>query len=533
MNVIRRLLLIGIVFVMVFPICALWSAESTENRADLGSRQIPAQKIVKVGGYDFPPYVQEESGKFKGLTLDLLEMMNAFQSEYRFQFVPTSSMRRYKDFKDRVYDAILFESVDWGWNDIPVDVSRVYAHDGEVFVARAQPGRTQAYFDDLKGKSLQVFLGYHYPFAQYNADPEYLLQAFNARTTVSHDANIRSVLAGRADLAVVTRSFLQKHLRDNPASIPRLLVSHKIEHSYRHTILIRKDIKPSVSEINAILEQMEQAGYISILLGKYGIEQTPASAVAQQGQEPVYKESAVQDKSKTIVKVGGYHFPPYVEHISGRFSGLTLDLIELMNAFQSKYRFVFVPATSVTRYKDFDDGSFDIMFFEREEWGWKGRPIASSREFLHDAEVFVTRLAQGRTQQYFDSIAGKSLLGYVGYHYPITDYQTDPALLLQRYNMRVSASHADNMKAVLDRSADIAIITRSFAIRYLRNHPASIPHVLMSRKPVQDYQHTILARESSKPILKDIMDILSALDRAGYSSLLWGKYDLTPISENQ
>jgi polar amino acid transport system substrate-binding protein len=532
MGVINRLLTLFMLCVLLCPCADALSVDRVSDSPEREADNAAAPKIVKVGGYDFPPYVYDDAGTFKGLTIDFIEMLNAVQFTYRFQFVPTSSMRRFKDFEDGVFDVILFENVQWGWKGIPVEVSRVYARDCEVFVAKAQPGRNEAYFDDLKGKSLRVYLGYHYPFAEYNADPHYLLRKHNARTTVSHEANIRSVLAGRSDLAVVTSSYLQKYLRDNPACMPKLLVSRRTEQDYCHTILVRKGIEPSIETMNALLDQLEKAGYTAILLGKYGIDQTSIRTAAEPLQSPVAEDANLQSEARVAVKVGGYHFPPYVEHVSGNFKGLTLDLIELMNAFQSRYHFVFVPTTPVTRHKDFDDGSFDVAFFEHKEWGWQDRPVAASREFLRDAEVYVSRLVQGRTQQYFENLNGKSLLGYVGYHYPIADFQTDPVLLLQRYNMRLSASHADNMRAVVDGGADIAIVTRSFAVHYLRNHPAYIPRVLLSERVAQDYRHTVLVRDTAQPILKDIMDILSALERAGYSSLLWGKYDLTAVPES-
>ncbi len=496
---------------------------------------IPAKnrlrKLCGLVGTDFPPYVQEASGKFTGLTLDLIEMMNAFQSKYRFEFVPTSSMRRYQDFADGMYDAILFESVDWGWKDVPVDVSRVYAEDCEVFIARTLPNRTQAYFNDLKGKSLRVYLGYHYPFAGYNADPAYLLKAFNARTTISHEANIHSVIAGRANIAVVTQSYLRKYLRDHPAQIPLLLVSDRIAQTYHHTVLVRKHIEPSVDEINTLLDQMDQAGYISILLGKYGMSKTLACPPKESTGETCGTTSPAPIGDGRIVKIGGYHFPPYVEEAFGKFTGLTLDLVALLNAFQSKYHFVFVPTTSVTRYKDFDDRAFDVVFFERKEWGWQDRPMEPSRAFLKDSEVYVTRTAPDKTQQYFDTLKGKTLLGYLGYHYPLAGFETDPGVLSQRFHMRVTASHQDNIHAVLAGRADIAIVTKSYAVRFLRDHPALIPRLLISDKVEQEYRHTVLVRTGSIPTPQEIMSILAALDKAGYSSLLWGKYGVTAIPE--
>ena len=310
------------------------------------------------------------------------------------------------------------------------------------------------------------------------------------------------------------------------------MISQRIEQRYHHTLLVRRDMKPPVDQLNALLDQMERAGYVSILLGKYGIDPLTRSAGCGPAEKRHAQTSSKQIRKGTIVKVGGYHFPPYVEHVSGEFSGLTLDLLQLMNAFQSTYHFEFVPTTPLTRYKDFTDRAFDVLFFERKEWGWQDRPVVSSREFLKDCEVYVTRTEPGKTEAYFETLRGKSLLGYLGYHYPFAQYQTDPALLLQRYNMRLTTSHAENIRAVLDNRADIAIVTKSYATRFLRDHPGLIPRLLVSRKMEQEYRHTILARKGSKPKPKDIMAILEALEENGYSPLLWGKYDVTTISES-
>lgn len=493
-----------------------------------------APKTVKVGGYVFPPYVQEEAGKFTGFTLDLIEVMNGFQSKYRFEFVPTSPLRRYKDFTDGVYDMILFESVDWGWHELPVDVSKVYAQDCEVFIARTLPNRSQTFFDDLKGKTLLVYLGYHYPFAGYNADPEFLLRAFNARTTVSHEANIHSVIMGRADLAVVTGSYLEKYLSDHPSMIPCVMVSDRKEQMYNHTILVRKNSRPSVGEINELLKEMERAGYLAILLGKYGIDGASCSRGSSNGRQERAKSLSAPVKGSTIVKVGGYHFPPYVELAAGKVpTGLTLDLLDLMNAFQSDYHFVFEPTSPLTRYKDLAEGVFDVMFFERKDWGWQNSSVKASREFLKDCEVYVARTGHDRTQAYFDSLKRKSLLGYLGYHYPIAEFKTDPDLLFQRYNLRVTPSHEENVRAILEGGSDMAIVTRSYVIRYLRDHPALIPRLLVSDRMEQEYRHTLLVRADSELLMKQIVEILSTLEKAGYASVLWGKYDVTPLSENQ
>ena len=112
--------------------------------------------VVKVGVYPFLPF----SDGSAGLTHELVDALNAFQSEYRFETVSTSANRRYRDMADGAYSHIFFENIKWGWQGTPVEASKVYLKgDGEVFVARAQRGRGQEYFQTLTDKDLMVVLG--------------------------------------------------------------------------------------------------------------------------------------------------------------------------------------------------------------------------------------------------------------------------------------------------------------------------------------------------------------------------------------
>ncbi|MBP2290896.1 substrate-binding periplasmic protein [Azospirillum rugosum] len=223
---------------------------------------------IKVGAYEFPPYA-DESGN--GVTRAFLDSMNAAQSDFRFDLVRTSPQRRYDDLEQGRFDLIAFESLAWGWSGRPVDASRVFFRDAEVFVAKAGPGVDQSYFDSLQGKSILGRLGYHYAFAGFNADPAVLESQYNTRLTVNHEGNVRSVAAGRADLAIVTRSFLTRFLKANPEMAAQLLVSERADQIYDHTILVRRGSPVTVAWVNAALERLESDGTLAALWTRQGI----------------------------------------------------------------------------------------------------------------------------------------------------------------------------------------------------------------------------------------------------------------------
>src|SRR5690606_14977972 len=98
--------------------------------------------------------------------------------------------RRFRDLEQGRIDMAVFENPEWGWQDIPHQQVDMGLEDAEVFVARAVPGRDQRYFDELKGKRLALYHGYHYEFAGFGVDPEYLAREFNAKMNYSHDSNL-------------------------------------------------------------------------------------------------------------------------------------------------------------------------------------------------------------------------------------------------------------------------------------------------------------------------------------------------------
>ncbi len=230
-----------------------------------------AQQVVKVGGYDFPPFVDKAAGS-ASLTLDLIEALNAFQKKYVFEFVETSSKRRFINFDEKKYDLIFFESAEWGWQGRDVDASDVIMQGGAVYITRADRNKDQHYFDDFRGKSIWGILGYHYGFANFNSDPEFLKKKFNAHMTTSQDGLIEAAVTGRADIAVVVKEYLQIYLFKHPEVEKKILVSKKYDAVNLYTILVRKGIHPTVGEINKLLSDMENAGILKNLWGKYKLK---------------------------------------------------------------------------------------------------------------------------------------------------------------------------------------------------------------------------------------------------------------------
>ncbi len=247
----------------------------------LAGQSVLAAQLIKVGAYNFPPYViNAESEQPQGLLPDLLVALNQQQSDYRFVLVPTSVTRRFRDFQSARFDIILFESPAWGWQDTPLSTLDLHVEDTEIYVAKAEPGRGQEFFAQFKGKRLALYSGYHYGFANFNAAPEYLAREYNARLSYSHESNLLMVQRGRADLTVVTRSYLHSFERNFPELRGQFLLSSKVDQTYHHQALLRPQAPIANATLGALLQQLRSQGQLDKLFVHYQL--TPTLPLAKQ-----------------------------------------------------------------------------------------------------------------------------------------------------------------------------------------------------------------------------------------------------------
>lgn len=229
-----------------------------------------ASEIVKVGVYDFPPYVFIAE-KNTGITAKMIAAMNAFQNKYQFVAVPTTARRRYKDFDDNKFDMMIFESIKWGWQNFPVVASKIFTTGSEVYVTQAKEGRGQEYFSNLTNKALIGVFGYHYQFASFHSGSEYLDNNFNFVYSNSQQQSLQLILNNRGDIAILSKEYLQYHFDRAPSEQEKLLISDRVDQTYQHTILMRQHTAPSIGYINQLLEKMAQQGALKSLWQEYGL----------------------------------------------------------------------------------------------------------------------------------------------------------------------------------------------------------------------------------------------------------------------
>ncbi|NQD92946.1 transporter substrate-binding domain-containing protein [Pseudomonas sp. CrR25] len=245
----------------------------------LQSGALLAEQVVNVAGVHFPPYViKPEKPPVRGLLPDLLEALNRSQNEFRFVLLPTSVARRFQDFERGRLDLAIFENPAWGWQTIAHSAVDMGLEDAEVFVARVEAERDQGYFEELSGKRLALYSGYHYAFAGFNAESEFLQQTFNATLTYSHDSNLMMVLRRRADIALVTRSYIGDFLERHRQYAGQLLISERVDQLYRHHVLVRPGAPISAQQVAELLEQLRTGGQLTEIFSPYRIAVSSGAA---------------------------------------------------------------------------------------------------------------------------------------------------------------------------------------------------------------------------------------------------------------
>lgn len=238
-----------------------------------------AAREVRVGAAHFPPYiVRPERGIDTGLLPQLLAALNQLQSDYQFVMVPTSIVRRLRDFEQGRVDMVMFENPAWGWQETSYSAVDMGLEDAEVFIAKQQPDRDQTYFDDLNGKRLALLTGYHYAFAGFNPDPRHLIDRFNATLTYSHESNMLMVMRGRADVALITRSNMIELLGRYPQFRGKVMVSERVDQIYHHYALLRPQAPIQSSAFAQMMQNLRDNGQLRAIFEPYNISIVPAKS---------------------------------------------------------------------------------------------------------------------------------------------------------------------------------------------------------------------------------------------------------------
>ncbi|RED51050.1 substrate-binding periplasmic protein [Aestuariispira insulae] len=226
---------------------------------------------IKVLGYHFPPYLDQKNNQ--GITHDFLEFLNENQENFQFKLEFTTSKRRYRALEQRRGDMFFFEMPEWGWegSGVAYQSTRPILRGGEYYIALAKPDRDQSYFLPLRERKIAAILGFHYGFANFNADQKWLKAHFNIILSNSQKKNLDLLRKHRVEVAVMPISFLAHELRQQPELHDLFLVSEQPDQFYHLGTIIHPDAPIATAEMEAMLQQLKKSGQLQRFFERYNL----------------------------------------------------------------------------------------------------------------------------------------------------------------------------------------------------------------------------------------------------------------------
>ena len=239
---------------------------------------------------------------------------------------------------------------------------------------------------------------------------------------------------------------------------------------------------------------------------------------------------SISVSSPLIVKVNFTEFPPYFEKAGSNLSGMAVDMLEAMNKFQSKYEFTLIDNPPMRRFHSFENGSYDISLFDHLHWGWDDYYVQATNVYLRGGEKYVALAKPGRGQEYFKNFKGKRLGGFLGYHYGLADFNSDPQILKKEFNMELSSTHEGNVLKILTGRIDVAILTDAFLSRWFILHPEKKDQLIISDIWDQQYNFAMIVRKNISPSAQELNTLMASMEQTGALDPVWEKYGISPSS---
>ncbi|NVK19860.1 MAG: transporter substrate-binding domain-containing protein [Methylocystaceae bacterium] len=235
------------------------------------ANSVMATTVVNVLAYPFPPFLNDD--KKTGLTADIIKLFNKNQSRFDFKLMVVKPQERYQPILSGKAHMMLFEMPEWNWQEHEnnVQFSKLLLKGGEVYVAKRHRDQLRFDFEQIENRRIMAYEGYHYTFADMNADQNWLKSNFNIAFTNSHPHMLKAVKSGEVDIAVVTLSFLKQYFHDNPQDLLTYVISQQFAQVYKLRALVAKESPLKLTELEDLLHNLKNNNALQPVLETYGV----------------------------------------------------------------------------------------------------------------------------------------------------------------------------------------------------------------------------------------------------------------------
>ena len=211
---------------------------------------------VNVGAYEYGVVYFFEDGKPRGMVPKLIKLLNDIQADYHFHLVETSSRRRFQDLEEGKIDLVMFENPLWGWQDFDVNYSDKIITTEDLYIRRHDAPPRRKPFENIYLSSIICVLGFHYGFADFNADPEHLAELFDIHLAYNETEVLNGVVRGDAEIGIISTGFLARKFVEDPSLREKIEVGRDPDAIHDLVSVISPQSPISVTALNRLMEQL-------------------------------------------------------------------------------------------------------------------------------------------------------------------------------------------------------------------------------------------------------------------------------------
>lgn len=216
--------------------------------------------LVKVGAYEYGVVYYFENGTPNGMVPTLIGLLNSIQNEYQFDLVETSSRRRYLDLQEGNIDLVLLENPLWGWQDYDVKFSDKLVSTEDIYIRRRDKPTRGDPFADIYLQSIICVLGFHYGFAEFNADPAYLKEFYDVELAYNETEVLNGIVRGDAQIGIVSAGFFARQLSVKPELGDSIDIGPEPDAIHDLVSVISGKSSISVVDFNRLIEKLQADG---------------------------------------------------------------------------------------------------------------------------------------------------------------------------------------------------------------------------------------------------------------------------------
>lgn len=220
---------------------------------------------VKVGAYEYGVVYYFQDGEPNGIVPIVIRMLNEIQTEFEFQLAETSSRRRYQSVASGEVDLILLESSQWEWQAYDVSFSEPIVTETDVYLALADRKDHDQLFADVTRNPMLCVLGFHYGFADFNADPAYLQDNFDVLLRYNEKEVLDGLLAGEAPIGIVSEGFLARQIVTDPDLRHQVVSADKPDAVYDLVSVLANSSPITLADFNRLIDQLHATGEVERL----------------------------------------------------------------------------------------------------------------------------------------------------------------------------------------------------------------------------------------------------------------------------